>query len=95
MEIGDFQDAIRRTFATRDEARGVDGTFRWFVEEVGEVAKAIRTGDRANLEHELGDAFAWLASVASVVGVELESAAARYAEGCPRCGGMPCTCAPQ
>jgi len=73
----------------------VDGTFRWFVEEVGEVAKAIRAADRANLEHELGDAFAWLTSVANVVEVDLQAAASRYTAGCPRCGSMPCECAPQ
>jgi NTP pyrophosphatase (non-canonical NTP hydrolase) len=95
VEIREFQDVLRRTFGERDRARGVDGTFRWFVEEVGEVAKAIRAGDRANVEHELGDAFAWLTSLANVVEVDLEGAIARYAGGCPRCGTMPCGCTPQ
>ena len=39
-----------------------------------------------------GDALAWLASLASLVGVSLEDAAARYANGCPRCGDKPCAC---
>jgi MazG nucleotide pyrophosphohydrolase domain len=47
-----------RRSTARDRARGVDGTFRWWVEEVGEVAKALRGGDPAALEHELGDALA-------------------------------------
>jgi NTP pyrophosphatase (non-canonical NTP hydrolase) len=70
----------------------VDGTFRWFVEEVGEVAKALRDRDPAELTHELGDALAWLVSVANVVGVDLEQAADRFAKGCPRCGASPCAC---
>jgi NTP pyrophosphatase (non-canonical NTP hydrolase) len=92
LELADFQARIEATFGERDRARGVDGTFRWWVEEVGEVAKALRRRDPAELEHELGDALAWLASVASTVGVDLSRAAARYADGCPRCGHTPCRC---
>jgi NTP pyrophosphatase (non-canonical NTP hydrolase) len=95
MELADFQARIEATFGQRDRARGVDGTFRWWVEEVGEVAKALRRRDPAELEHELGDALAWLASVANVVGVDLDAAVARYAGGCPRCGGSPCACPTQ
>lgn len=93
-ELGSFQAGIEATFGERDRARGVDGTFRWFVEEVGEVAKALRSGDRAELEHELGDAFAWLTSVANVTGIDLERAAGRFTAGCPRCGASPCACPP-
>jgi NTP pyrophosphatase (non-canonical NTP hydrolase) len=92
VELGDLQARIEATFGARDRARGVDGTFRWWVEEVGEVAKALRSGDPAALEHELGDALAWLVSVANVAGVDLEQAAARFADGCPRCHQTPCAC---
>jgi NTP pyrophosphatase (non-canonical NTP hydrolase) len=94
MDLSQFQSTIRATYHERDAARGVDGTFRWFTEEVGELAKAIRTGDAENLVHEVGDVLAWLATVADLVGVELEQAAARYAAGCPRCGSIPCGCEP-
>jgi NTP pyrophosphatase (non-canonical NTP hydrolase) len=94
VKLGDLQATIEATFGVRDRARGADGTFRWWVEEVGEVAKALRAADPAALEHELGDALAWLVSVANVTGVDLERAAARYANGCPRCHHTPCTCPP-
>ena len=94
MELGEFQARIEATFGARDRARGADGTFRWWVEEVGEVAKAMRAGDPAALRHELGDALAWLASVANAVGADLDRAVARYADGCPRCGRSPCGCPP-
>ena len=94
MELGHLQATIEATFGARDRARGADGTFRWWVEEVGEVAKALRAADPLGLEHELGDALAWLVSVANVTGVDLERAAARYASGCPRCHHTPCTCPP-
>jgi NTP pyrophosphatase (non-canonical NTP hydrolase) len=92
--LAELQATIEATFGERDRARGVDGTFRWWVEEVGEVAKALRRRDAAELRHELGDALAWLISVANVVGVDLEQAVARFADGCPRCHHSPCTCPP-
>jgi NTP pyrophosphatase (non-canonical NTP hydrolase) len=94
MELRDFQDVIRRTFFERDAARGLDGSFRWMVEEVGELAKSFRRQDLAERTHEVGDVLAWLTSVATLAGVDLEAAAARYAEGCPRCERSPCECPP-
>jgi hypothetical protein len=36
---------------------------------------------------------AWLATLASLSGVDLEAAArAKYALGCPRCKAAPCAC---
>ena len=92
MEIRDLQDTMRATYVERDAARGRDATFRWLTEEVGELAKALRGNDRENLQHEFGDVLAWLTSLANLEGVDLEAAAARYADGCPKCGGRPCTC---
>jgi len=92
MELAEFQDVIRRTFGERDRARGLDGTFRWMVEEVGELAKSFRTGEPDQLRHEVGDVLAWLASVATIAGVDLADAATRYANGCPVCAGIPCVC---
>jgi NTP pyrophosphatase (non-canonical NTP hydrolase) len=92
MEIRDLQSSMARLYLVRDRARGRDVTFRWLTEEVGELAKAMRTGDRANLEHEFGDVLAWLASLANLEGIELETAVARYAATCPRCGDAPCDC---
>jgi NTP pyrophosphatase (non-canonical NTP hydrolase) len=94
VELAELQRRIEVLYGARDRARGVDGTFRWWVEEVGEVARALRTGDPAALEHELGDALAWLASIANLVGVDLAEAVGRYAGGCPRCGAIPCACPP-
>jgi NTP pyrophosphatase (non-canonical NTP hydrolase) len=94
MELRELQATIETTFGERDRARGVDGTFRWWVEEVGEVAHALRQRRQDELTHEIGDALAWLASVANLVGVDLEAAASRFSHGCPRCGQVPCACPP-
>ena len=92
MEMAAFQKRIAATFGERDRARGVDGTFRRLVEEMGEVAKALRGRDRAALALELSDLLAWTVSVAVICDVDLDRAAARYAAGCPRCGVSPCRC---
>ncbi len=92
MDIAEFQDLMARTYGQRDTARGIDATVAWLAEEVGELARAVRKGSRAEQVHELGDVLAWLASLAGQLGVSLEEAAARYERGCPRCGTLPCVC---
>ena len=94
MDLAGLQTTMRDTYLERDAARGRDATFRWLTEEIGELARALRRDDRANLEHEFGDVLAWLASLANLEGVDLGAAAERYANGCPKCGGRPCTCEP-
>jgi NTP pyrophosphatase (non-canonical NTP hydrolase) len=92
MEIGEFQRSMAETYRTTDAQRGVDATFRWLAEEVGELARALRKGDASELELEFSDVLAWTASLANITDVDLERAAARYADGCPKCGNAPCTC---
>ena len=92
MEIEAMQRTIAATYLERDRERGVDATFRWFTEEVGELARAIRTGERPELVHEFSDVLAWLASLANLLEVDLTAAVARYANGCPKCNASPCSC---
>ena len=92
MDIGEFQELMARTSGERDQARGRDATVAWLAEELGELARAVRKGDAADQLHELGDVLAWLASLADQLGLSLDEAAGRYAAGCPRCGGTPCSC---
>jgi NTP pyrophosphatase (non-canonical NTP hydrolase) len=93
VTLREFQAAIDATYGARDRRRGLDATFRWLVEEVGELARAIREGDPRRLEEEIGDLLAWTVTVASLCGVDATAAAARYADGCPKCGASPCACA--
>ncbi|MCA9176284.1 MAG: nucleotide pyrophosphohydrolase [Planctomycetales bacterium] len=77
----------------KDDARGVDGTFMWLMEEVGELAAALRGDDIDNLREEFADVLAWLATIANVVGVDLgEAVALKYGAGCPGCGQLECEC---
>jgi NTP pyrophosphatase (non-canonical NTP hydrolase) len=93
ISLSDFQELIRRMYFDKDAARGVDGTFMWFMEEVGELASALRQGDSPNLAAEFADVLAWLATIANIAGVDLDAAvAAKYGSGCPGCGLLVCTC---
>jgi len=92
VELGAFQELMARTYGARDRARGVDATVAWLTEELGELARAVRKGSREEQLHELGDVLAWLASLAAQLDLSLDDAAARYVNGCPRCGATPCAC---
>ena len=90
-----FQEQIERVYGSRDRARGVPGTFLWFSEEVGELARTLNSGEPGSLEErrEFADVLAWLATLASMRGIDLAAAAReKYAAGCPRCASSPCSC---
>jgi len=94
MDIREFQQQIERIYLERDTRRGLTGTHMWFCEEVGELTRALRRNKREELEGEFADVLAWLATLASMSGIDLERAAsAKYARGCPRCNETPCRCA--
>lgn len=93
MKLSELQQLIRVMYSSKDEQRGVDGTFMWLMEEVGELASALREGDQENLAMEFADVLAWLATIANVAGVDLEAAVQRkYGGGCPGCQAMVCVC---
>ena len=77
----------------RDEGGGLDGAVLWSRGEVGELAAALRGGDRAATSAEFADVLAWLATIANVAEVNLERAVLeKYGSGCPGCGEMVCRC---
>jgi NTP pyrophosphatase (non-canonical NTP hydrolase) len=92
VDIASFQEVIGSTYGGRDSARGRTASVAWLAEEVGELAQAVRKGTPEKQLHELGDVLAWLASLAAQLGLSLDEAAGRYAQGCPTCGQLPCAC---
>jgi NTP pyrophosphatase (non-canonical NTP hydrolase) len=80
-------------YLEKDVARGIDGTFMWLMEEVGELASALRNGTQDQRMEEFADVLAWLTTIANVAGVDLSEAVRRkYGSGCPGCGEFVCTC---
>lgn len=93
MEIAEFQKLIEAIYGARDRARGLPATHMWFGEEVGELTRALRRNRRDELEGEFADVLAWLTTMASMSGIDLEAAARKkYGTGCPRCHATPCAC---
>lgn len=94
MRVRSFQAEIADVYLARDRERGLDRTFLWMAEEVGELAEAVRRKDFFAAKEELADVVAWTASVANLLGIDLEQAIReKYPEGrCGRCGAQPCAC---
>jgi len=87
ITVSGFQALIRDRYYATDAARGPAGTFLLFMEEVGELATALHDNrpsktptseQRANLEEEIVDVFAWLATIANITGVDMERALSKY-----------------
>ena len=96
VTFADFQALIRQMYFAKDKARGVDGTFMWLMEEVGELAAALREGSAEDRAEEFADVLAWLTTIANVSGVDLTEAVKRkYGAGCPGCQQFVCCCPDQ
>ena len=93
VTLEQFQRLIREMYLEKDLARGIDGTFMWLMEEVGELAAVLRKGTLEERSAEFADVLAWLATIANVAGVDLTAAVMKkYGSGCPGCGEFVCTC---
>lgn len=93
MEIIAFQQKMQELYGDADRERGIPATIAWLTEELGELAQAVRKGTTEQQVHELGDVLAWLASLANQLDLDLDAAANRFVQGCPKCAASPCDCA--
>ena len=93
MEITEFQDLMHKIYFDKDNRRGINQTFLWLIEEIGELAEEIRKKNTSGYHKEFADCLAWLASLANLLGVNLEDGLKEYEKGCPKCGKIPCECA--
>jgi NTP pyrophosphatase (non-canonical NTP hydrolase) len=92
MDLSKYQQIIREIYFQKDAKRGLDKTFNWLIEEIGELSRAMRKGDKEKIKEEFADCLAWLLSIGSILGVDAEAAMQKYAKGCPKCGKTPCRC---
>ena len=85
---------MRRLYFKRDSERGVNGTYNWLVDEVAELGEELKKGtDKEATEKEFADVIAWLASLANIMGIDLEKATiTKYNYKCPKCKQSPCQC---
>ena len=93
FDLAAFQAHVAATYGAKDAQRGSAGTFMYLMEEIGELAEALREPQRHDLPGEFADCLAWLTSLAHLAGVDLAAAAAaKYPGLCLRCGATPCAC---
>ncbi|MEC9096100.1 MAG: MazG nucleotide pyrophosphohydrolase domain-containing protein [Planctomycetota bacterium] len=93
ISFSEFQSLIRTMYMEKDVERGIDGTFMWLMEEVGELAAALRSGSAQDKSEEFADVLAWLTTIANVAGIDLNDAIRRkYGDGCPGCRQYVCGC---
>jgi NTP pyrophosphatase (non-canonical NTP hydrolase) len=93
MEISEFQRLMQEIYGHNDRRRGGKATMLWLVEEIGELAEAIRREESENIKEELADCFAWIGALANIYEVDLEEAfLKKYPGVCPTCRQKICTC---
>lgn len=95
LTLAAVQQQIRDVYGAKDLQRGTEGTFMWFMEEVGELSAALRGGSAGERAAEFADVLAWLVTLANNAGIDLEAAyLEKYGSGCPGCCRTPCDCLP-
>lgn len=93
MHIHEFQGMMKTLYYSRDTERGVEATLNWLTDEMQELKDALNGTDKEAIEKEFADVIAWLASLANIIGVDLEKAALKkYNNTCPKCKRSPCQC---
>jgi len=93
ISLAQLQQLIADIYDRKDRSRGVEGTFMWFMEEVGELAASLRGKDTRAQSEEFADVLAWLATLANIAAFDLGRAIeAKYGSGCPGCKQIPCAC---
>jgi NTP pyrophosphatase (non-canonical NTP hydrolase) len=74
VRVDGFQELIRDAYLERDRERGLDGTFLWLVEEVGELSEALRDDGDEDVAEEVADVIAWTVSIANLEDVDVAEA---------------------
>ncbi|MFX1364343.1 MAG: MazG nucleotide pyrophosphohydrolase domain-containing protein [Promethearchaeota archaeon] len=95
MKISEFQSLIKEIYFKKDLKRGINNTFIWLIEEIGELARVLRSKvlDKQYASEELADIIAWSNSLANLLEIDLESALLKkYPDKCIKCKSKPCVC---
>ena len=95
MNVSDFQNLIKELYFHQDSKRGINSTFIWLIEEIGELANLLKE-QRPNKEkasQEIADVIAWTVSIANLLEIDVEKALIeKYPNKCSKCNKKPCEC---
>ena len=95
MKISDFQDLLKELYLQNDLNRGVNSTFIWLIEEIGELATLLNSIDidKKKVSEEIADIIAWTISIANILEIDIEKALSdKYPNKCKKCSFSPCRC---
>ena len=99
MKIKEFQQLMHQLYYSNDSQRGIMRTTLWLGEEVGELMSELKTRpedyNKEAIAEEMADIYAWVASLANLLNIDLEQAVHQKYDpqiGCPRCKQNPCNC---
>ena len=95
MKISDFQNLMRELYFHRDSERGINRTFIWLVEEIGELANLIKYEkiEKKHISEEIADIIAWTNSLANLLDINIEKALSeKYPKRGLKCNSSPCQC---
>ncbi len=96
MDISSFQSLIRNLYFHQDRERGIEKTFMWLIEEIGELSNVLREEnfDKEKISEEIADIIAWTISLANLFEIDVEKALLdKYPNKCVKCNKNPCECA--
>ena len=97
MNISKFQKLMEELYLQNDSQRGIYRTSLWLLEEIGELMREIKKPlnkmDKSSIGEEMADIYAWIASIANLLNIDLEDAIRKkYPNKCIKCNNNPCTC---
>jgi NTP pyrophosphatase (non-canonical NTP hydrolase) len=95
MDISSFQSLIRNLYYHQDLKRGIEKTFMWLIEEIGELSNVLKEEnlDKEKISEEIADVIAWTTSLANLLEIDVERALIdKYPNICAKCGSNPCCC---
>ena len=95
MKISEFQNLIKDLYFKQDRNRGINATFVWLIEEIGEFARILNNKEIeiSKASEELADIIALTSSLANLLDIDLEFALSeKYPGMCSKCKSKPCIC---
>ena len=96
MRISEFQALLKKLNIRKDLNRGINSTYIWLIEEIGELATLLNAQelDEKKISEELADVIAWTISIANILNIDIEKALdTKYPNKCKKCNFSPCNCA--
>jgi len=96
MEISEFQQKMQDLYIHNDKKRGIHRTCLWLGEEMGELMRELKFNidkiDKQAAASEMADIYAWVASLANLLEIDLQSIILSKYNTCPKCNSNPCIC---